>query len=94
MQYKGRAERIALIARALRVQAIVEGSVVKAGDRLRITVQLIHAGSDQHLWSGAYDGTIANLLEVQSRVACDVGAGIRAELSRNEKKGVPRSAER
>jgi TolB-like protein/lipoprotein NlpI len=85
MHYKGRAEPIGQIARALRVQAIVEGSVVKAGDQLRITAQLIHAGSDQHLWTGVYDGAIANLLEVQSKVARDVGTGIRTELSRNEK---------
>ena len=67
MHYKGKAEPIGQIARALRVQAIVEGSVVKAADRLRITVQLIHAGTDQHLWSGVYDGMIGNLLEVCSK---------------------------
>jgi adenylate cyclase len=85
MCYKGKSEPVGQIARALRVQAIVEGSVVKAGDRLRITVQLIHAGSDQHLWSGVYDGTIADLLELQSKVARDVASGIRTELSRSEK---------
>jgi TolB-like protein/Flp pilus assembly protein TadD len=85
MHYKGGAEPIGRIARALRVQVIVEGSVVKAGDRWRLTVQLIHAASDQHLWSGVYDGTTANLLEVQNKVACDVAAGIRAELKRSEK---------
>ena len=85
MCYKGKPEPVGQIARALRVQAIVEGSVVKAGDRLRITVQLIHAGSDQHLWSGVYDGTIADLLELQSKVARDVASGIRTELSRSEK---------
>jgi adenylate cyclase len=85
MCYKGKSEPVGQIARALRVQAIVEGSVVKAGDRLRITVQLIHAGSDQHLWSGVYDGTIADLLDLQSKVARDVASGIRTELSRSEK---------
>jgi adenylate cyclase len=85
MRYKGKAEPVGQIARALRVEAIVEGSVVISGDRLRITVQLIHAGSDQHLWSGVYDDTIADVLEVQSKVARDVAAGIRAELSRSER---------
>jgi adenylate cyclase len=85
MRYKGKTEPLGQIARALRVQAIVEGSVVKSGDRLRITVQLIHAVSDQHLWSSVYEGTIADVLEVQSKVARDAAAGIRAELSRNEK---------
>ena len=85
MCYKRKPEPVGQIARALRVQAIVEGSVVKAGDRLRITVQLIHAGSDQHLWIGVYDGTISELFEVQSKVAFDVATGIRAELNRTEK---------
>lgn len=89
MHYKGRAEPIGQIARALRVQAIVEGSVIKSGDRLRITVQLIHAGSDQHLWSGVYEDTITNVLEAQSKFARDVGAEIRVELSRNGKKEHP-----
>ena len=85
MRYKGKAEPLGQIARALRVQAIVEGSVVKSGDRLRTTVQLIHAGNDQHLWSSIYEDTLVDVLEVQGRIARDVAAGIRAELSRNEK---------
>jgi adenylate cyclase len=85
MRYKGTTEPIGQIARTLRVRGILEGSVVKSGDRLRITVQLIHTGSDQHLWTEVYEGAIADLLEVQSKVACDVAAGIRAQLSRDEK---------
>jgi adenylate cyclase len=85
MRYKGRAEPIAQIARALRVRSLLEGSVVKSGDRFRITVQLIHAGSDQHLWTEVYDGAMADVLEVQGKVARDVAAGIRAQLSRGEK---------
>jgi len=85
MRYKGKTEPVGQIARALRVRGILEGSVVKSGDRLRITVQLIHAGSDQHLWAEVYEGAIADVLEVQSKVARDVAAGIRAQLSRDEK---------
>ena len=85
MRYKGRAEPIAQIARALRVRGLLEGSVVKSGDRFRITVQLIHAGSDQHLWTEVYDGAMADVLEVQGKVARDVAAGISAQLSRGEK---------
>ncbi len=85
MRYKGRTEPIAQIARALRVRSLLEGSVVKSGDRFRITVQLIHAGSDQHLWTDVYDGAMADVLEVQGKVARDVAAGIRAQLSRGEK---------
>lgn len=85
MRYKGKTEPVAQIARALRVQGILEGSVMKSGNRLRITVQLIHGGSDQHLWTDTYEGTIADVLEVQSKVARDVAAGIRRQLSRDEK---------
>ena len=85
MRYKGRTEPIPQIARALRVRGLLEGSVVKLGDRFRITVQLIHAGSDQHLWTEVYDGALADVLEVQGKVARDVAAGVRAQLSRGEK---------
>lgn len=85
MRYKSNTEPVGQIARALRVQGILEGSVVKSRDRLRITVQLIHAQSDQHLWTEVYDGAMADVLEVQSKVARDVAAGIQAELSRDEK---------
>src|SRR5579864_2177120 len=85
MRYKGRDEPIAQIARALRVRGLLEGSVVKSGDRFRITVQLIHAGSDQHLWTEVYDGAMADVLEVQGKVARDIAAGIRGQLRRDEK---------
>ena len=85
MRYKGTTEPVGQIARTLRVRGILEGSVAKSGDRLRITIQLIHAGSDQHLWTEVYDAAIADVLEVQSKVARDVAAGIRAQLSRDEK---------
>jgi TolB-like protein/Flp pilus assembly protein TadD len=84
MRYKDTTELIPQIARALRVQAVLEGSVMKSGDRLRITVQLIHAASDQHLWAESYDGTISDILGLQSKVARDVAVGIRAELSQKE----------
>ena len=85
MRYKGTTQPVGQIARVLRVRGILEGSVVKSGDRLRITVQLIHAGSDQHLWTEVYEGAIADVLEVQSKVARDVAEGIRAQVSHDEK---------
>lgn len=85
MRYKGRTEPIAQIARALRVRSLLEGSVVKSGERFRITVQLIHAESDQHLWTEIYDGAMQDVLEMQGKFARDVVAGIRAQLSRAEK---------
>ncbi len=84
MRFKGSTDSIALIARALRVQVVMEGSVMRSDDRLRIAVRLIHAASDQHLWAESYDGKISDILELQSRVARDVVVGIRTELSQKE----------
>lgn len=84
MRYRAAAAPLSQIARTLRVQAVLRGSVMKAGDRMRITVQLVHAGSEAHLWAKTYDGPLSNVLEVQSSVARDVAGEIRAELSREE----------
>jgi len=85
MRYRNSKETVPQIARALRVQALLEGSVIKSGDRVRITVQLIHAAADQHLWAETYEGAISDILGVQAQVTRDVAAGVRAELSHKEK---------
>jgi TolB-like protein len=69
MRYRGTKDTIGQIARALRVRAVAEGSVMKSGDRLRITVQLIHAATDQHLWAETYDGAIGEIFELQNKAA-------------------------
>jgi len=84
IRYRGTKEAIAQIARALRVQAIVEGSVMRSGDRLRITAQLIHASTDQHLWAAVYDGVIDEIFSLQNRIARDVATAVRGELSSDE----------
>ncbi len=85
MRYRGTKCPIAQIGRALRAQVLLEGSVMISGDRLQIRAQLIHAGADQHLWAQTYEGTTSDILDVQARVARDVAAGLRAELSQDEK---------
>jgi TolB-like protein len=85
MRYRGTKAPIAQIARALRAQALLEGSVMTSGDRFRITVQLIHAGAEQNLWAQSYEGAASDILDVQARVARDVAAGLRAELSQDER---------
>jgi adenylate cyclase len=84
-RFRGTKEPVAQIARALRAQALLEGSVMMSGDRFRITVQLIHAGADRHLWARSYEGAASDILDVQARVARDVAAGLRAELSQDER---------
>lgn len=84
MRFKGSTDSLSQIARALRVEVLLEGSVMKSEDCLRISVQLSHAASDQNLWAESYDGKISDILGLQSRVARDIVAGIRAELSQKE----------
>ncbi len=84
-RYRGTKAPIAQIARALRAQALLEGSVMTSGDRFRITVQLIHAGADQNLWAQSYEGAASDILDVQARVARDVAEELRAELSQDER---------
>ena len=68
------------IGRALGVDGVIEGSVTRAGDNVRITVQLIHAPSDTHVWSNTYDGDMSDVLGLQARVAAEIAAEIEAEL--------------
>ena len=69
------------IAQELGVEALLEGSVNRAGDEVRITVQLIHGASDTHVWTGVYERTFSNVLALQSEVAHTIAEEIRAELS-------------
>jgi len=68
------------IARALAVDGVIEGSVVRAGNRVRITTQLIEAATDRHLWAGTYEDSIDEVIALQDRVARDVAREIRAAV--------------
>jgi TolB-like protein/tetratricopeptide (TPR) repeat protein len=67
--YKGKNEDIAAIARNLRVNNVLEGSVQRMGDRIRVTAQLIDASSGLHLWSEQFDGDTKDLFKVQDEIA-------------------------
>ena len=58
MQYKGTKKTLPQIAQELNVDAVVEGAVLRSGDRVRITAQLLHAPTDKHLWAEAYERVI------------------------------------
>jgi TolB-like protein len=68
-QFKGRNEDLSEIGAALGVAHVLEGSVRKQGDRVRITAQLIHASDGFHLWSETYDGELSDIFELQERIA-------------------------
>src|SRR5207247_2182933 len=81
MQYKGTKKTIPQIARELGVGGIVEGSVMRSGDRVRIIAQLIEAASDRHLWAQSYERDLKDVLALQREVARDITAHIRLSLS-------------
>ena len=62
MQYKGAKKALLEVARELNVDAVVEGSVLRSGDRVRITADLIHAATDQHLWAKSYERDLRDIL--------------------------------
>ena len=78
--YKGKDTPIAEIARVLHVAALLEGSVRKSGDRVRITVQLIRASDSSHLWSETYDRTLDDIFKVQDEIAAAVVDKLRISL--------------
>ena len=84
MHYKGQRKQLPEIARELNVDGIIEGTVMRAGDRVRITAQLIGGRSDSHLWSDRYDRELSDVLGLQSDVARAVAEEIRIELTAKE----------
>lgn len=72
MQYRNTAKPLRDIGRELKVQAVVEGSVLRAGNRVRITAQLIETETDNHLWAQRYDRNLDDVLQLQDEVARDI----------------------
>jgi len=81
MRYKGTKKSLPEIARELNVNAIVEGSVVRSGQRVRVTAQLLEASTDQHLWAETYDRDLGDVLKLQGEVADAIAQQIRAQLT-------------
>ena len=79
--YRGSHKSAPEIARELNVQAIVEGSVLRSGNRVRITTQLIDAPHDKHLWAESYDRDIGDVLSVQNAVALEIARQVRVRLT-------------
>jgi TolB-like protein/class 3 adenylate cyclase len=82
--YKSAPENLPEIARQLGVAHIVEGSVQKSGDAVRVNVQLIKAANDSHLWADTYDRRLTDIFSVESEVAKAIAEQLRAKLSGRE----------
>jgi TolB-like protein/DNA-binding winged helix-turn-helix (wHTH) protein/Flp pilus assembly protein TadD len=84
MVYKGARKPLPQIARELNVDAVVEGTVLRSGDQVRITAQLIEASTDKHLWSHSYEGDLRDTLTLQRKVASAIADQIRINLTPQE----------
>ncbi len=85
MQYKDTRKPLPEIGRELGVDAVVEGSVVRSGSRVRITAQLIRAATDRHLWAKTYEGDLRDVLELQSQVAEAITGEVKLILTAQER---------
>ena len=81
MHYKGTRATLPEIARQLDVDAVVEGAVLRAGPRVRITAQLVEASTDRHLWAETYEGDMRDVLALQDKVARAITDEVRTTLS-------------
>ena len=85
MQYKGAKKPLPQIAKELGVDAVIEGTVLRSGDRVRITAQLIQASSEKHLWAESYQQDMRDILSLQNEVAGAIARQIRLRLTPIEK---------
>ena len=91
MAYKNVRKPLADIARELNVDAVVEGSVLRSGDRVRITAQLIRVPDDKHVWAESYEGDIRDALTLQGKVARAIAGQVQATLNRQEQAALEKS---
>ena len=84
MRFKGVRKSLKQIAADLNVDAIIEGSLVRAGPRVRITTQLVHGATDAHLWADTYEGDLRDVLELQNKAALAITEQIRIQITPQE----------
>lgn len=89
MPYKGARKSLPVIAKELRVDAIVEGTVARSDQRVRITAQLIYASDDRHLWSGRYERELHDILQLQAEIAEDIASQIHKLVDPGQHPSVP-----
>jgi TolB-like protein/Tfp pilus assembly protein PilF len=85
MAYKGTHKPLPQIANELNVDAVVEGTVMRVGNRVRITAELVQVSTDRHLWADTYEGQIGDVLSLQNRVSSAIVDQIRINLTPEDK---------
>jgi TolB-like protein len=84
LMYKGQNKSVTTIGKELNVQHVLEGSVRKAGNSLKITAQLIDAGKDDHLWANSYNGTLDDIFQIQESVSRSIVDSLEIKLLKSE----------
>jgi TolB-like protein/DNA-binding winged helix-turn-helix (wHTH) protein/Flp pilus assembly protein TadD len=85
MRFKGSKLSVPEIARTLGVDAVVEGSVIRQGNRIRVHAQLIRASTDEHLWADEYDGELGDVLALESEVAQSIARRVEVKVTGEER---------
>ena len=86
MHYKGTDKPLPEIARELKVDAVVEGTIQRSGERVHVRAQLIHAASDSHLWAAEYDRDLRDAMDLQSEVARSIASEVRIKITPAEER--------
>src|SRR6059058_3218267 len=89
--FKGKNEHIGEVGRKLKVHTVLEGSVRKAGNRLRVTAQLINVADGYHLWSERYDRQLEDVFEIQDQIAENIVHALRVVLGEDEKRAIEKA---
>ena len=92
MRYKKTDKTLPQIARELNVDAVVEGTVLRSGERVRISAQLVQASTDTHLWAESYERDLRDVLQLQSEIARAVARGVETKLTPSEQEQLSRTA--
>jgi TolB-like protein/Flp pilus assembly protein TadD len=90
MSYRGKTPNIREIAKTLGVSSILEGSVRREGNRVRVNVQLINASNDEHIWANNYDRDLTDVFAIQTDLAHQIAEALQAKLSPSEKEHIQR----
>jgi len=91
MKFKQTTKKLSEIARELSVDAIVEGSVLRSGENIRVTAQLLDGRQDRHLWAASYERPLADVIGLQRQVAQAIAEQVRAELTPREHANLAKS---
>ena len=92
MRYRGSAKALPDIARELHVDAVVEGTVLRAGNQVRITAQLVDPKADRHLWANTYERELVDVIALQGALATAIADQVHARLTPGEREGLGRAA--